>query len=59
MTRYEYIQDRGIEEMAIAMAFLIVRSMSDECESIIKGVETLKPTILEWLKEEIEVRDKE
>lgn len=54
MTRYEYIRNGGIEETAKAMAFLIVRSISDECETIISGVEQLKPTIINWLKEEIE-----
>lgn len=54
MTRYEYIAKGGIEEMARAMAFVVVRSISDECESLKKGVEALQPIMLEYLKEELE-----
>ena len=54
MKRYEYIQNGGIEEMARAISFMVVRSFSDECESITKGVQELMPVVTDWLNVEIE-----
>ena len=54
MNRYEYIQNGGIEEMARAISFMVVRSFSDECESITKGVQELMPLVIDWLNVEIE-----
>jgi hypothetical protein len=54
MTRYEYIANGGIEEMAKALSFVLVRSISDECEFIKEKVPVLMPDMIEWLKEEVE-----
>lgn len=54
MKRYEYIQNGGIEEMAKAMTFMIIRAFGGGCEELREGSKILKPIIVEWLEEDID-----
>lgn len=54
MTRYDYISEGGIEEMATALAFILANLAAKNCEELLRAVEAIKPDMLKWLKEEIE-----
>lgn len=58
MTRWDYIEYCGKEECAKAIAYCLVMTTKRgrvTCEDLQDLVKELEPTLVEWLKEEVDV----